>query len=366
MEPDRIIRSSWFRLYLGYAPGTAKSYAMLEEGRRRMRRGADVAIGWLETLDRQNVRTAIGELELIPARPAHAGNSAGPEMDLDAILRRRPQIALIDEIAHANAPGTKNQKRYQDVVDLISSGISVIGTLDVQNLAGVQAAVNAIAGVQERETVPDWLLDLADELELVDQTAESIERRIERERLGSDVPLLGAVKRSRLRERLLSMRDLTIRCITEHNGNERADLPARGETALNGTGLVLVCLPASQLAQPLIRRGIHLAQTSKSRLIVLHIMEAGAGVPADPPEDEIELRQALRLARELGAEVLVQPASRSNAALIAAVERVRPGDIVIGEERNVRFRGLGGRSLLQELLRRTTNVTIHVVSRAEQ
>ena len=158
------------RIYLGASPGVGKTYKMLGEGIRRKERGADVVVGLVETHGRKQTAEQIGHLEVIPRREVGYRGTVLPEMDVDAILTRRPEVVLVDEYAHTNVPGSKNEKRWQDVEQLLDAGIDVISTLNIQHLESLNDVITRITGTQQRETVPDERVRTADQLELVDQT----------------------------------------------------------------------------------------------------------------------------------------------------------------------------------------------------
>ncbi|HEY7628523.1 MAG TPA: histidine kinase, partial [Ilumatobacteraceae bacterium] len=162
-----LVARGALRIYLGAAPGVGKTYAMLNEGNRRHQRGADVVVGIVETHGRANTAAQIGDLEVIaPATFEYRGTTLR-EMDVDAILRRQPDVVLVDEYAHTNAPGSRNEKRWQDVEELLDAGISVISTLNVQHLESLNDVISQITGVTQRETVPDAIVRRADQIELV-------------------------------------------------------------------------------------------------------------------------------------------------------------------------------------------------------
>jgi two-component system, OmpR family, sensor histidine kinase KdpD len=166
------------RIYLGAAAGVGKTYAMLGEGHRRAERGADVVVGFAETHARKQTAALLDGLEVVPrARLTYRG-STFEEMDVDAVLRRRPQIALVDELAHTNVPGSRNEKRWQDVEELLNAGIDVISAVNIQHLESLNDVVEQITGVPQRETVPDAVVRAADQVELVDMTAEALRRRM--------------------------------------------------------------------------------------------------------------------------------------------------------------------------------------------
>ena len=156
------------RIYLGAAPGVGKTFAMLGEGRRRAERGTDVVVGFVETHGREKTAEQIGDLEVVPRRRVEYRDTTFEEMDVDAILARRPEVALVDELAHTNVPGSRNEKRWQDVEELLEAGITSISTLNIQHLESVNDVVEQITGIKQRETIPDAVVRRADQIELVD------------------------------------------------------------------------------------------------------------------------------------------------------------------------------------------------------
>ncbi|MCB1006224.1 MAG: histidine kinase, partial [Acidimicrobiales bacterium] len=166
------------RIYLGAAPGVGKTFAMLNEGRRRAERGTDVVAAYVETHGRPSTAAQIGDLEVVPRRMYEYRGTVLEELDLDAVLARRPAVALVDELAHTNAPGTRHPKRWEDVQTMLEAGIDVITTVNVQHLESLNDVVERITGVRQAETVPDWVVRDADQVELVDMTPEALRRRM--------------------------------------------------------------------------------------------------------------------------------------------------------------------------------------------
>ena len=166
------------RIYLGAAPGVGKTYAMLGEGCRRHDRGTDVVVGLVETHGRELTRAQIGDLEVVPRKRIDYRGTTLEEMDVDAILRRGPAVALVDELAHTNVPGSRNEKRWQDVEELLDAGITVISTLNIQHLESLNDVVERITGITQRETIPDEVARRADQIELVDMSPEALRRRM--------------------------------------------------------------------------------------------------------------------------------------------------------------------------------------------
>ncbi|MGD9795905.1 MAG: histidine kinase, partial [Acidimicrobiia bacterium] len=166
------------RVYLGAAPGVGKTFAMLAEGHRRAARGTDVVIGIVETHGRANTNAQVGDLEVVPRRRLEHRETTFEEMDIDAILARKPQVALVDELAHTNMPGSRNVKRWQDVDELLAAGINVITTVNIQHLESLNDVVETITSVHQHETVPDSFVRSADQIELVDMSPEALRRRM--------------------------------------------------------------------------------------------------------------------------------------------------------------------------------------------
>src|SRR5438105_3507725 len=166
------------RIYLGAAPGVGKTFAMLNEGKRRRARGTDVVVGLVETHGRANTAAEIGDLEVVPRRRIGYRGTDFEEMDVDAVLARKAQVALIDELAHTNVPGSRNEKRWQDVEEVLEAGIDVISTLNIQHLESLNDVVERITGITQRETIPDDVVRAADQVQLIDSTPEEIRRRM--------------------------------------------------------------------------------------------------------------------------------------------------------------------------------------------
>ena len=360
---------AWLRVYLGYAPGVGKTYAMLAEGRRRRARGTDVVVGWVETYGRPRTIEALDGLEVVPPRALSYQGARVEEMDVDAVIARRPQVALVDELAHTNVPGSRNQMRYQDVIDLRAVGISVASTLNVQHLASLRETVRLLTGADPGGTVPDWLLETADELEMVDQSPEALRKRLRRGSVYARHRVAAALDGFFRTGNLVALRELTLRRMADH---ARAQRLRHGDGAV-ATGpepgspceTVLVCLPPSEQAQHVLRRGIRLAEALGARLAVLHVAEPGGALRRGGSAGNHEVTKALQLARELGAEVATAAAPDVAAEIAAQARRLGATQIVVGESAHSRLHELLRGSLVRELLRRTADADVHVVPRAE-
>jgi two-component system sensor histidine kinase KdpD len=357
---------AWRRIFLGYAPGVGKTYAMLREGRRRKDRGTDVVIGWVETYNRPHTIEAVGDLEIVPRRVILHQGVAVEEMDVDAVIARRPQVVLVDELAHTNVRGSKHPNRYQDVLDLQASGINVISSVNVQHLASLHETIRLLAGVTVNETLPDWVLDAADELEMVDQTPEALRKRLRHGNVQPKEQVQRALDGFFRVETLTALRELALRRMAQHTELKLVEHShgsgARGPQP--STDTVLVCVTANGLAQPLVRRGVLLAQRLHARLVVLHVAPSNRTLPADGSTGYQETVRALQLARALGAEVITEPAGNVAETLARFATQLKATQIVLGESTRSWPRELFQGSVLREVLRRIKDVDVYIVRRA--
>jgi two-component system, OmpR family, sensor histidine kinase KdpD len=362
-------QAAWLRVYLGYAPGVGKTYAMLQEGHRVRDRGTDVVIGWVHTYDRPHTLAAVGDLEIVPSRAVDYRGQLLHEMDVDAVIARQPQVALIDELAHTNVPGSRHLKRYQDVLDLREYGINVISTVNIQHLASLQNTVELLTGVRVAETLPDWVVESSDELEMVDLTPEGLRKRLLRGNVQPKEQVERALNGFFRLDTLTALRELTRRRIAL-----QAERNVEGSASVDGLQIqtsraetVLVCVFRGDDTQVLVQRGAHLADRLHGRLIVVHITEAGTTVQPEVSRGYQDTIKALELARVLGAEVhnLVAHSSASG-TLVQFANDVGASQIILGESKHSWFGELTGESILRNVLRRTADVDVHLVRRTDQ
>src|SRR5690242_13434489 len=311
-------RQGIFKLFLGYAPGVGKTYNMLSEGIRRKARGEDVVIGLVETHGRKGITELASKLETVPRRKMDYKGASFDEMDVDAILARKPQVVLVDELAHTNIEGSKHAKRYQDVMELLDANIDVLSTMNVQHIESLMPMIHQITGVQVRETVPDWVMQKVNEIVLVDLTPEALQTRMKR---GDIYPLdraeraLGHFFRP---GNLIALRELALQQVA---GAVDRSLESYLEREGLGKNLALrerigVCVSSSPAAQYLIARAARMAQRIDAELYVIYI-DIGTD---EEPEDQRSLAQNLRFAENLHAKV-VKTAGKKVAEEVAKVVR---------------------------------------------
>jgi two-component system sensor histidine kinase KdpD len=353
------------RIYLGMAAGVGKTYAMLNEGHRRKARGADVAIGYVETHHRPITEAQVGDLEIVPRKKLPYRNIMMEEMDVDAVLARKPQVALVDELAHTNVLGSRNAKRYQDVEELLNAGINVIATLNIQHLEGLNDIVESITGVRQRETLPDRVLDEADDVELIDIAPEALRARL---RHGNVYPLAQAERALDnyfSQSNLTALRELALRRTAEKTEEQLEALMRGGERdqtswGATATERVMVAFAAQPHAKRLLREGWRLARALKAPLIAVTVERGGPLSAPDLPH-ETAVAEYVRLATDLGAEV-VRLRGGNVARELARIARERHvTQIVIGQPSTSRLGDLLFGSVASQLLRQHLDADVHVV-----
>lgn len=366
------------RVYLGMAAGVGKTYAMLNEGHRRKNRGTDVVIGFVETHHRPLTGAQIGDLEIVPRKRIQYKGVTLEEMDVDAILARKPAVALVDELAHTNAPGSRNLKRYQDVEELLAAGITVITTLNIQHLEGLNDIVESITGVRQRETLPDSILDSADEVELVDISPDALRSRLRHGNVYPAERVSRALDNYFSLSNLTALRELALRRTAEktedqleHLMRDRAEVAdIQSAWARTATERVMVAFDARPHSQQLLRDGWRLARGLKAPLLAVTVTgprwqghsrthRRHDGWQEQAADDALRAHE--RLAEDLGAEVLHLDGKDVAQALAQVARKRHVTQIVIGQPGRSRWRELLFGSVVNRLLREPTGADIHVV-----
>ncbi len=298
-----------FRIYLGAAAGVGKTCAMLDEGWRRAQRGAEVVVGFVETHGRAHTSELFRDVEIVPRRQVEYRGAVFEEMDLDAVLGRKPGVALVDELAHTNLPGSgRHEKRWEDVLELLDSGIGVISTVNIQHLESIADAVERIVGVPVRERVPDWVVRRANQIELIDSSPEQLRRRMLHGNIYPPEKVAGALSSFFRTENLVALRELALRFVADETEDE---LLAFLRTAAPGgiwdtAERILVTVAPTVGTDAVIRRGARIANRAKAELHVLYV-DSGD----DPPGKGLHSIESLRkLARDVAAEWHEVPARR--------------------------------------------------------
>jgi two-component system sensor histidine kinase KdpD len=354
------------RIYLGMAPGVGKTYTALEELHRRRARGTDVVVGFVETYNRPLTINAIGDLEVIPRKKIEYKGVTLEEMDTDAVIRRHPAVALVDELAHTNAPGSKHEKRWQDVEELLGHGITVISTVNVQHLESLADIVENITGVQVRERIPDRAVDEADELELVDMSPHALRQRIRHGNVYPPDRAERALNQFFREGNLMALREMVLRKVATDVEHELEDYMRQHEvdTTWAAGERVMVCVDEQLLSQRMIRRAWRMANRRGSDLIAVFV-EAPGWAHASP-EARRQLEENLRLAEDLGAEVVRRQDGDIAGALMRLAHEQNVDSIVIGHSRHSRLHELLHGSVVRKLLRLARDVDVHLVADRDQ
>lgn len=349
------------RVYLGAAPGVGKTFAMLNEGNRRARRGADVVVGLVETHDRPLTREAIGDLEVIPRqRLVHRGSSM-TDMDVDAVLARRPEVALVDELAHTNVPGCRNQKRWQDVEELLEAGIDVITTVNIQHLESLNDVVFSITGIRQAETVPDEVVRAADQIELVDMSPQALRRRMAHGNVYRPEKVDAALTNYFRVGNLTALRELALLWTADRV--DQALESYREENAIDqpwpARERVVVALTGGPEGETLIRRGARIAKRAVGgELLALHVTTTD-GLASGSPEVLARQRQ---LVEGLAGSFHVVTGTDVGEAVLDFARGVNASQIVLGAPRRSRMASLLSEGVGAKVVRGSRDIDVHIVN----
>lgn len=352
----RNARRGRLKIYLGYCAGVGKTTQMLKEAQRlKHSEGVDVAVGLLETHGRAETAACLGDLEVIPCRVMRHRNIEIAEMDVPAILARRPQVVLVDELAHANVPGSKHEKRYQDVEEILDAGIHVISTLNIQHLESLYEIVEKSTGVKVRERIPDWVVTGADEVVNVDVSVDDLRERIRTgrvypaERVGSALDnFFRAGNLQQLRE--LTLRELAAQLDTRYREKNEAGGDSGDSVSPDQ---VMVCMSSlSPNADALLRYGSRLAGRLNRNWYVLYVQTSRESALRIDAATQRRLADTLELARQVGAKVFTYQGDDVVRTILQFAREHRVGHIIMGPSgRRIPFwrRLFGETSLLERL-----------------
>jgi two-component system, OmpR family, sensor histidine kinase KdpD len=371
-DPDALLaqikareepRVGGLRVYLGAAPGVGKTFSMLQEAHRRKDRGTDIVVGYVEPHGRPHTSEQIGDLEVIPPREFQYKGVMLREMDTDAVIARHPQVALVDELAHTNAAGSKHEKRYEDVRDLLDAGITVISTLNIQHIESLNDYVEQMTGIKVRETVPDRVLDEADQVELIDIAPEALIQRMKHGNIYPPEQADRALQNFFTLANLTALRDLALRA-TAKEVEDQLDVYMRERTIEDSPNVgerIMVAVDHRPIGRTLMRRGWRTAAALKGELIVVYVEPAEGRRQAQRIEDERRLRANLQLADELGATV-VRLRGKVSAELIAYARTVHASQLVIGHPTHGRWSEFLHGSITGDVLRKLPGIDVHVIA----
>ncbi len=352
------------RVYLGAAPGVGKTVAMLDEGRRRRSRGTDVVVGLVEDHGRTYTRAEIADLPVLPrAEHIHRGLRLG-ELDVAGVLARRPQVVLVDELAHTNAPGSERPKRWQDVQVLLGAGIDVITTLNVQHLESLNDVVASITGITQQETVPDAVVRAADGIELVDMSPSALRRRLAHGHVYSADRVDAALGNFFREGNLTALRELALLWVADRveEGLERYRTRHGISATWAARERIVVALPSGPEGATLLRRGARIAAGGGRSLVAVHVLRADGTAPARPAD----LEQQRLLVEKLGGTLHLVVGDDIPAAVLSFARSVNGTQIVVGASTHARWTSLLRPSSVMAIVRDSGDIDVHVVTHPAQ
>jgi len=350
------------RVYIGAAPGVGKTYQMLEDAHLMKKQGVDIVVAVVETHGREDTKAMIGDLECVPMHRIEYRGVTIEEMDVDAVVARRPAIAIVDELAHTNIPGSKNSKRYQDVLDLLKAGISVITAVNIQHLESLNDVVNRTTGVRVRETVPDHFLSRADEVVNVDISVDTLRTRLRQGKIYDVVKIEQSLNNFFRKGNLLALRELALRQVAtdqatkahdyrEREGLDQAVIPEK----------LMVAMASHGSAKKLLRVGSRIAGRLASDWYAVYVETPNEEMGRIKPEDYVALQENIRFAEELGAKIVKLKSRRVVDALIDFATNEGITHVVFGQTSRSRWDILLHGSIINRFLREVRDATVQVV-----
>ncbi|PTQ51183.1 MAG: Osmosensitive K+ channel histidine kinase KdpD [Brockia lithotrophica] len=367
---EEIQRSNrgYLKIFLGAAPGVGKTVAMLREANEMLRQGIDIVVGIVETHGRKGTEEAIGNLPVLPLKPIEYKGRTFYELDVEGVLRRRPQFVVVDELAHTNVPGSKNRKRYEDVLEILEAGISVLTTMNIQHLESLHNTVEELTGVTVNERVPDWILDVANEVQIVDISPEKLIERLKAGQVYPDPRKIEQALRNYFRpENLTILRELALRELAD-DVDERLE-QLTGRTGEEGDEehapvchRILVAVDNDKNAERLIRRGWRVAKRLKGDLLVLHVITRSNRRRAE--EERRKLRKIEEIAKDLGAKFYVEYSlgKKPVDVIVDFVKKHGVTQVILGESSRSRLKEILFGSIATHILRKTKYVDVLIVA----
>ena len=365
-EDEGVRPTGRFRVYLGAAAGVGKTCAMLDEGWRRFQRGADVVVGFVETHKRPYTMEQIRDLPVVRRKTVEYRNSVWEEMDVDAVIARKPEVALIDELAHTNVPGSgRHEKRWEDVLEILDAGIAVITTVNVQHIESLADSVERITSVGVRERVPDWVVRRADQLELIDSSADQLRRRMLHGNIYPEEKVPSALNGFFRAENLVALRELSLRFVADETEEELLEfLRTRGAhgDVWETTERIMVAVTGAPGNAAVIRRAARIAARIKADLIAVHV------VSGDADATQASTGELEELVRAVGGRWQTLEGDDVAKTIFAAAIDQQITQIVVGTSRLSRWQSMTRGSVIQQILRMASenDIDLHVIARRDE
>lgn len=351
------------KIYMGYAPGVGKTYAMLNDGNDRLEKGEDIIIGYIESHQRKGTEAQIGKLESIPRMIIEYNGIVMEEMNTEQIIRRKPETVLVDELAHTNVPGSKNKKRYEDVEEILNNGINVVSTLNIQHLESLNDKIRQITGIPIRETVPDRIVEKADEVLIVDLDPNALLGRLKGGYIYKPENVTSALKNFFRKGNLNALREIAL-IQTAEEVNEDLEKYKKEHGIKENWHVVervLVCITSNSSSKRLIRRGARIARGFKCKWTVAYVRSTGSFRPKETKKNIETIDSHFKLAQELGADTVTLTGKSISSELAKFATQHHITQIIIGHSERSKFQTLIYGSTITKLLRQTKNIEVHVI-----
>jgi two-component system sensor histidine kinase KdpD len=354
------------KIYIGAAAGVGKTWRMLEEAHQLREHGVDVVLGLIETHGRAETLTKVGDLEVIPRRRVEYRGTTVEEMDLDATLARKPEVVVVDELAHTNVPGSKHEKRYQDVEELLAAGINVITAMNIQHVESLNPLMKRLTGVDVRETVPDSFLARADQVVNVDITAEALRERLREGKIYPPPQVEQALRSFFKPSNLASLREIALREVARGLCRQREDreaLQREGGRRAQPAERVMVGLSSNpHAARELLRKACRIAGQLGADWYAVHVETPAESVSRISTRDFVALLDNINLASDLGAESVWLKSDNVTQALLDFARTHGITKIVLGRTHEPLWRRLLGRDITKRLLEEAVDFDVEVVA----
>jgi two-component system, OmpR family, sensor histidine kinase KdpD len=351
------------RIYLGAAPGVGKTYAMLGEAHRRLERGTDLVAAVVETHGRQKTADLLEGIEMIPPRFIEYRGGSFPELDVEAVLRRQPQVVLVDELAHTNTPGSKNPKRWQDVNELLDAGITVISTVNIQHLESLNDVVAQITGIEQKETIPDEVVRSADQIELVDITPEALRRRLSHGNVYAPERIDAALSNYFRPGNLTALRELALLWLADQVDAALAKYRAEKKITepWEARERVVVAVTGGPESVTLVRRASRIASKSSAELMVVHVVRGDGLSGVSAPQ----MGKVRELAASLGATLHTVVGDDVPTALLDFAREMNATQLVLGTSRRSRWARIFEEGVGPAVVQHSGKIDVHMVTHDE-
>src|SRR5512133_2493332 len=372
-DPDELLKHAQsedakrgkLKIFLGYAAGVGKTYAMLEAAHQRKEQGWDVVVGYVETHKRVETEGLVADLEILPRKQVAYHNVTLYELDADAVLKRRPQLVLVDEFAHTNAPGSRHPKRFQDVEEILEAGIDVYTTLNIQHLESLNDIVAQVTGVVVRETIPDRVIDEASEIEVIDLPPDELLIRLQEGKVYIPEQASRAIEKLFRKGNLTALREMSLRRAAERVDDQmRSYLQTRAIPGPWAAGeRLLVCISPSPLAEKLVRTTRRLASELNAEWVAVYVEIASQ--PENNPANRERIGRVLQLAEELGGKSLTLAGRSIQEAVLDYAHKNNITKVVIGKPIKPRWQELIRGSIVDQLVYASGDIDVYVISARE-